>query len=239
MPFVVGEGDPAWDNQPEDSDLVFKVSDFQYVESVFTLSRPPGPLTYSLDAPAAMAPLAGAKPAPAKRSLLDRLLGRSPDVVAQPAAEPVDFMKSFEHQQKQAEVDGRRFFAAITPAFRAAGIKAARCRYDGGNDEGFSYFEHYLSAAGEEVSPDVVAQRLAATDIGARLRALHPDRTAVPTGAELGEEIALEGAVMLNGTGYGNGPYLMYGAFTVDFDACTLTDDPQAAPNPDFYGVQA
>ncbi|HKD31545.1 MAG TPA: hypothetical protein VKC66_37285 [Xanthobacteraceae bacterium] len=37
-------------------------------------------------------------------------------------------------------------------------------------------------------------------------------------------------ASMLLGDGFGTGEYSMYGAFTVDLDTCTITDDPGADP---------
>jgi hypothetical protein len=39
-----------------------------------------------------------------------------------------------------------------------------------------------------------------------------------------------EWALMLLGDGYGTGEYSMYGAFTVDLEACTVTDDRHADP---------
>jgi hypothetical protein len=39
-----------------------------------------------------------------------------------------------------------------------------------------------------------------------------------------------EWATMLLGSGYGTGEYSMYGAFTVDLEACTISDDPDADP---------
>jgi hypothetical protein len=237
MPFVVGEGDPAWDNQPEDGDFVFKAVDFQYVDNISDLARPPGPLRFSLDVPAPPMPPSLPTVAAPTPSLLDRLLGRTPRALPPPAASD-DFMQRFEFTQRQTAYEGQRFFAAITPALRAAGVSAAYCRYDGGNDEGFSYFGHYLSSTGEVLELDAVTARLATTDMRARLQALHSDRKAAPTAADLGEEIALEGAVMLNGSGYGNGPYMLYGAFTVDFNACTISDDPNAAPRPEADGIE-
>jgi hypothetical protein len=37
-------------------------------------------------------------------------------------------------------------------------------------------------------------------------------------------------ASRLLGRGYGTGPFWLYGAFTVDLDACTLVDDRNAGP---------
>jgi hypothetical protein len=39
-----------------------------------------------------------------------------------------------------------------------------------------------------------------------------------------------EWAAMLLGDSYGTGEYSMYGAFTVDLEACTIADDPHADP---------
>ena len=42
--------------------------------------------------------------------------------------------------------------------------------------------------------------------------------------------LAIESAALLLGQGYGTGPYWLYGAFTIDLDACTILDDRQAEP---------
>ena len=39
-----------------------------------------------------------------------------------------------------------------------------------------------------------------------------------------------EWASLLLGESYGTGEYSMYGAFVVDLDKCTITDDPNADP---------
>jgi len=44
------------------------------------------------------------------------------------------------------------------------------------------------------------------------------------------ERLCEEWAEMLLGRGYGTGEYSMYGAFTVDLDTCTVTDDSNADP---------
>jgi hypothetical protein len=46
----------------------------------------------------------------------------------------------------------------------------------------------------------------------------------------LGDTLCAEWAAMLLGNGFGTGEYSMYGAFTVDLEACTIIDDPKADP---------
>jgi hypothetical protein len=229
MPFVVGEGDPAWDNQPEDEEQIFKISDFQYVENIAYPARPDGPVTFALDLPAVGSVRAATA---AKPTLLDRLLGR-----AAKAPEAFDSVKGFEEREKQYQDDSRRFLAAVTVAMRAAGVKSAYGHYNGGNDEGFSNFGRFMSASGSALELQDVTARLAKTDLASRLAAFRPDRAYGGEAGVLGEEIAEVCSVLLLGSGYGNGPFLMYGGFTIDFDACTITDDPAAEPEA-VYGIE-
>jgi hypothetical protein len=45
-----------------------------------------------------------------------------------------------------------------------------------------------------------------------------------------GLSLSTEWASLLLGQSFGTGEYLMYGAFTVDLESCTITDDPNADP---------
>lgn len=161
----------------------------------------------------------------AKRSCLDRLLGRN----VQPVSRPAYSSEYFEKRQQQ-------LVALMVPALRDLGVKQLYCRYDGGNDEGFAWFDHAIQRSGETMALDALARRLSETDLPrvAYEASIVQQRGAFPDHARMAELLhhclAEEWACQLLGSHYGTGPFSMYGAFTVDLDNCTIVDDPNADP---------
>jgi len=121
-----------------------------------------------------------------------------------------------------------QLLAVMVPALREVGVRRLYCRYDGGHDEGFAWLDRADMQDGRRIDTDALVRRLG--DIRAQDRLLSAG--VVWSGTSMHEVIhdwlVLEWASMLLGGGFGTGEYSMYGAFTVDLDACTINDDPNA-----------
>lgn len=122
----------------------------------------------------------------------------------------------------KAEAEAARFAAALS----ALGAKQAYIRYDGGNDEGFAWFDHCVMADGSKRDVDQVAVSLEAAGVAPELKTWGGSS---PTRNALDDLIASTWAVKLLGEGYGTGEYVMYGAFSVDLATGLVTDDPNPA----------
>jgi hypothetical protein len=172
-----------------------------------------------------------------QRGILGGLLGRGllPANQQQPQ---ISFEERRERARLQQEQRIQHLFAATIPALRSVGVKRAYCRYDGGNDEGFAWLDHYELQGGQRIEESVVVQRLYETKFQDQLHAAgfvnHPN--SITSGDELAwlrmfmGELSNEWASLLLGESFGTGEYSMYGALTVDLDECTITDDPNADP---------
>ncbi len=131
----------------------------------------------------------------------------------------------------------QQLFAIMVPALQAAGVRRAYCRYDGGNDEGWAWLDHYQGD--NRIDLDVLAKQLCEMNIHDQLRAagFHAhlkgasnDQKIVELKGFASGWLVQEWAAVLLGGSFGAGEYTMYGAFTVDLDACTIVDDPHADP---------
>ncbi|WP_284421412.1 MULTISPECIES: hypothetical protein [unclassified Bradyrhizobium] len=243
MPFIFDQTEIEW---PEDDSEppAPRVKDFVYLPSPeFTGIKEP--VRFSPDPPAEVAepgPPAASEPiataAPARRSLLDRLFRRAPR-----SESPQPDRSTLEERRRrdQLERDRRRqlLLSTMVPALRAAGAKRAYCRYDGGNDEGFSWLDHYVGDNGDRLDLDLLAVRLWDAGLHGQLRAAgygsHLTETLKkPQVLELKNFLSSwltdEWATLLLGRGFGTGEYTMYGAFWVDLETCTISDDRNADP---------
>jgi hypothetical protein len=176
-------------------------------------------------------PPAAPAPQPQRQSLLGCLLGRRPPVRV---TATLSFSPSASRQDSQRRREQRReqLFAAMVPALKEIGVRRVYCRYDGGNDEGFAWLESLEMRDGARIDGD--ARR------GVEAQAvLHAANFVKGSGAVTDEaflanlgcgRLCDEWATMLLGDSFGTGEYSMYGAFTVDLDACTITDDASADP---------
>ena len=157
-----------------------------------------------------------------RRGLLDRLFG-----------EPAPAYKA-PRSRKQGEENAQRLFALMVPALRDLGVRRLYCRYDGGNDEGFAWLDGCETNDGQRMNADALVRKLSATRIMGRLCAVGvaggglglTDRKQLR--AIIRDWLVREWAIILLGHGYGTGEYSMFGAFTVDLEACTISDDPGA-----------
>jgi hypothetical protein len=167
----------------------------------------------------------------------DGLLDRGPLPTSQQQPQ-ISFEERRQLAKLQHEQRMQRLFAVVVPALRSLGVQSAYCRYDGGNDEGFAWLDHYELQDGQRLEESVVVQRLYEMKLHDQLHAAgfvdHPN--SITRGDEFAwlrmfaESLSNEWASLLLGETYGTGEYSMYGAFTVDFNACIITDDPRADP---------
>jgi hypothetical protein len=199
--------------------------------------EPPPPPVASVQAPA--------PPVQARHfGLLNLLRGfqrPSPGVVG-------EIRVSFQERQRQAKLRQehrtQQLFSIAVPALRSTGVRRVYCRYDGGNDEGFAWFDHYEIEEGKPMDSKLVGQRLREMKVDEALGAaglVQLDGDVSPgerewrdqtqwLGGAVGSMLSHEWAALLLGQGFGTGEYLMYGAFVVDLDECVITDDPNADP---------
>jgi hypothetical protein len=130
----------------------------------------------------------------------------------------------------------QQHLAIMVPALREIGGRRAYCRYDGGHDEGFAWLDSIELSDGARINADAVAQRLYDIQVHSRLRTaglLNGPREFSDLEQlrdHLRHWLCNDWATMLLGDSYGTGEYSMYGAFTVDLEACTIADDPHADP---------
>jgi hypothetical protein len=142
----------------------------------------------------------------------------------------------FGQRQAPSEDDvlADKFAAIMLQALREIGGRQAYCRYDGGNDEGFAWLDSIETGDGGRLGVDAVVQRLSDIQIKDKLYAAG----LMQNDAEMSDREQLYGlvrygmptdwATMLLGSGYGTGEFWMYGAFSVDLEACTIIDDRHA-----------
>lgn len=132
----------------------------------------------------------------------------------------------------------QQLFLTMVPALRSLGVRRAYCRYDGGNDEGFSWLDHFETDFGERIDVDPLVKRLHDMGIHDTLRAtgFKDDLKGGSADQKIAEikrfacsRLIDEWSWVLLGS-YGAGEYSMYGAFTVDLAECTVSDDSSAQP---------
>jgi hypothetical protein len=217
MPFIYDETEIEW---PEDDDdwepPPPRVDQFVY----FTpqeFGGTPEPVRFSVAEPRQTA-----EPAPA------------------PGEPPVSAEERVQQLEKSAEERKQQALALAFSELREAGVQRLYCRYDGGNDEGWSWLDGAEMTDGARLDAGAVSGRL--TDAGlldriyaAGIMRRSADMSAHFTDRELVRQflddwLVDEWAIMLLGDSYGTGEYSMYGAFTVDLEACTITDDRHADP---------
>jgi hypothetical protein len=246
MPFLHDETNVDW---PEDGSEPPppRVDEFMYMTAAEYRGEPAAgqvSVRFSIlpfsaaDEPEPPAAVEPAKPVQVeRRSILDRLFGRSRSEERQQQLrqQVEDGMRQRILLQKQRT---RQLFSVMVPALRSLGARRAYCRYDGGNDEGFSWLDHYQTQAGERIDTDVLVKRLYEMGVHDQLYAagfkdhmdgVSPDQKMSDIKMFASGWLIYDWAWVLLGR-YGAGEYSMYGAFTVDLDECSVTDDSNARP---------
>lgn len=229
MPFYFSEEEIEW---PEDADDDWEppeptTTDFQYLAPPdFGGAKDPVPFSI---APAGSIEAVKVEKAVHRKVplssrflawLLDRWMG------------PNDYAEQARHQREKEATNRANLFSTLVPAMLSVGVTSVRCAYDGGNDEGFAWMESCTTADGI-LSKDDLVKCLMTTDIVARLKDVElirgsnqPDDQALMS--LLDDWLAPEWGCLLLGYGFGTGAYTMYGAFIVDLQAMTITDDRNA-----------
>jgi hypothetical protein len=150
------------------------------------------------------------------------------------AAEPASAPGEPPHEER-----GQRAFAFAVAELRKAGVRRLYCRYDGGHDEGFSWLDRAEMTDGARLDADALFRRLYETGLLDRIYAAGMMRSRVAISRHFSDQQRLVhfldgdlfsewASMLLGGRGYGTGQMSMYGAFTVDLEACTITDDRNA-----------
>lgn len=106
------------------------------------------------------------------------------------------------------------------------GAVRACIRYDGGNDEGFAWFEHCVMRDGSTRDVEELARDLEAAGV-TRPADFYTGGT---FSNFLEDVIADTWCWRLLGYGWGAGPFVLYGACYVDLQTGVVTDDPDPAP---------
>ena len=222
MPYYFGEGDRGWDDLGDQGP---SVADFRYLPPP-DLGGPPEPVRFGDAAQPPQEP--PAQPSGSRPSFWKRLFGSG--------KRPSPAQTRWNQRQEQERQVTAYATSLTAGALRAAGIARAYCRYDGGNDEGWAWLDHFITTTGERRTAEDLVDSLLQTDlldtlVAAKAVFVHPDaqRREHLLGA-ITDGLATDCAVQLLGSGFGTGPYYLYGAFVVDFAARTITDDPSAEP---------
>src|SRR5262249_55401974 len=114
-----------------------------------------------------------------------------------------------ERHRAWQENDEKRFAHALwkvsrlTATCRALGVKRVFGRYDGGGDESFAYFSGIEMSDGRMISKEL----------------LRNEAAGVPC-----DELVENAVAALMGN-FSAGEFSLYGVVTIDFDACTITDE--------------
>ena len=241
MPYYFGEDSPGWDEymqRLEAENLARRPLDrFTYLEpweakaSLLHFSR--SPRTGSERN-------AGDQGAIRRPGIVARIFGSKPPegLKGHPEIEigSTEWLANFHAEQKRKAEEALERVAVWAAAFRAAGVGRVLIRYDGGNDEGFTHFEALEMADGSRLT----SQDARASDIVRAAIEATGDKSDTHSLEKYGYLEILDDAVAaFLGPGFGTGPYEMFGAITVDCEACTITDekDPSRAFPEDEKGA--
>jgi hypothetical protein len=243
MPYYFGEDSPGWEEYMErlEAENLARgpLDRFTYVEpweaktSVLLFSRTPRTASARKAAtdqgatrrPGIIARIFGAKPPEGLKPPADIKVG-SPEWVA-----------NFHAEQKHKAEEALERVAIWAAAFRAAGVRRVLMRYDGGNDEGFTHFEALEMTDGSCLAKQDIRAR---NVVRAAVEATTGDKPDTDGFEKYGYlEILDDAAVAFLGPGFGTGPFEMFGAITIDCEACTITDekDPSRAFPEDEEGA--
>lgn len=228
MPFVYDYSQVEWRDEDTDPPLP-RASEFVYLPAP-EYGGVSEPARFTLDVPPE--PPAAARVNRLRLSFWDRLRGRRPSTEQVRAAVEADAKA----QLARGVFSSQRLFAATVPALRELGVKQLYCRYDGGNDEGFSWLDHAVLRDGARIDADALAQRLTEQKFLDRLVArgvmkrIEQTSESEQVASFVRDWMCTEWATLLLGGSYGTGEYVMYGAFVVDLDECTVIEDRHAAP---------
>ncbi len=148
----------------------------------------------------------------AKRGFLARLFGGGRPPISQvPTVTPEqqqEWLANFQAREKAFSEHALWKLSAMVAQFRAAGVRRVFGSYDGGGDESFTYFHYVEMKDGRQIDrSDLDENEL---DL-------------------VGLEALIEQATTALMGSYGAGEFSLFGALTIDVDACTITDEKDVA----------
>jgi hypothetical protein len=142
-------------------------------------------------------------PPPAQKiGFFARLFGKKPEPEI-PAPTQEQIWENYQQRAKATAAHALWEFNNATKARRDMGIKRVIGSYDGGNDESFTNFQSVELNDGSRFGP---------ANLPAHLK------------VETFQAIIDQAVDILMGS-YGEGPFDLRGAVTVDFETCTITDE--------------
>ena len=109
----------------------------------------------------------------------------------------------------------------------------------------FPGWDHYVTQEGDRIEVEAIATQLHENGLYDKLEAAgfkHHARAETNASKKsalqeiVSTQLVEEWAWVLLGS-FGGGEYVMYGAFTVDLEECTVADDPRAAPLVQHYEI--
>jgi hypothetical protein len=228
MPYYFGEDSPGWQEYMErlEAENLARgpLDRFTYVEpweakaSVLRFSRTPR---------ASSGRKAVADTVPARRpGIIARIFGSKAPEGLTPRAEieigSPQWLANFRAEQKRKAEEALEKVAGWAAAFRTAGVRRVLIRYDGGNDEGFTHFEALEMADGSCLT----RQDAGVHDLVRAATEAMGDKVYLDDFEKHGYlDMLDDAAVAFLGPGFGTGPYEMFGAITIDCEACTMTDE--------------
>lgn len=219
MPYYIGEGTPEWDvylEQAESEGIdAPELAAFEYVDpwrakaSVLSFQETPGAEPIIPDPP--QSPLRVVQPvvAPVTQGFFARVFGRQPTSAQTPAPAPEpspeqwqDWRSKFEEREDAIAKHALWKISGLVAKFRAAGVKRVVGAYDGGGDESFTHFRSVEMNDGRVI--------LEVGNWGLDYSALIDDAASAIMGR------------------FDAGEFMLRGVLTIDFVACTITDEKNA-----------
>jgi hypothetical protein len=216
------------------------IKKFAYVEpweaktSVLHFPRNPPPRVSNSVASTSQPPPAA--PTAKKPGILARIFRANPPMFkSAPAVVPEykvdigseEWIAEFHAKQKRQSEEALLRVAVSAAALRANGVRRLFIRYDGGNDEGFTHFDALEMTDGRRLTRESAE---AVKAVGAASQAVFGASADIASFEKYGYlETLNDAAIAFVGPGFGTGPFEMFGAITVDCEACTLTDEKDPA----------
>jgi len=219
MPYYVGAGSPEWDaylDQAEAEGIdAPDVSAFEYVEpwraetSVLSFRDMPGPEPIIPDLPESPLRVVAPVVPLVTQGFFARVFGRQPTPAQTPAPAPepspeqwADWRLKFHEREDAIAKHALWTISARVAKFRAAGVKRVVGAYDGGGDESFTHLRSVEMNDGRVIF-DV-------GNWGLDYQGLIEDAASAIMGS------------------FDAGEFMLRGVLTIDFDACTITDEKNA-----------
>ena len=213
MPYYFGAGSPGWDEHHTTPELENfdgpLITLFEYIEpeqaKATVVSFPDVPGLEPAIPGEPRYPGAASKVL-SKRGFFSRLLGKKPaPATTNPDLTTQDSNTQFQEMENATSKHALWRVSAATANFRALGVKRVIGTYDGGGDESFTYCQFAEMIDGRRVRFHGVQGP------GAAFEGLIDDAaTAIMGGFDAGE-------------------FILRGALTIDFEACTITDEKDRA----------